>query len=427
MPLHRARLKTRVHPPINLRMNNSVFSLRRIALVMLWLHAFGYVVAEDDLTGDGWPDLLWRHKGSSSTPLWKVTWCAYRDKIDLPATGTNYDWRIIGTGEFGASATNSTPDGHSDILWFHPPTRTLAVWFMNTTTLMSGASISTLVNTNWRVVGVGDFAGSTNGQAVNVRDGKADIVFQHNSTDVKALWIMNGLTYITSILFDDTSPGWSIAAVGDFGASPTNPIQDNKPDLVYVHSITNDQQLLAIQYMDGYTRTVRTNVMNMNSTIFYFRDDLDPRVVGAGLYTTNPGTSGVMDILVRHHTDGRHWAYQLKTNILHTTYPIVPHVYDTDYRRTSQEYTDSIWRITNTSVAFLYGTANSAATQINLTISDLPLQSGWSYTIQRRTSKTYQWHFHGLRKHRFRFDFNQLYRPICYSWSNLRLQGLHRE
>ena len=75
-------------------------------------------------------------------------------------------------------------DGKVDILWQHMPTGTRIIWLMN------GISYSSTVNLGifqmaWKIAAVGNIDG----------DGYNDILWQNSFTGARLVWLMNGTTY----------------------------------------------------------------------------------------------------------------------------------------------------------------------------------------------------------------------------------------
>ena len=59
---------------------------------------------------------------------------------------------------------------------------------MNGLTVSLAAFMPTIADTNWEIVGVGDFDG----------DGKADVILRNRATGQNIGWLMNGLTVATA-------------------------------------------------------------------------------------------------------------------------------------------------------------------------------------------------------------------------------------
>jgi hypothetical protein len=62
---------------------------------------------------------------------------------------------------------------------------------------MAGAVV--IGDANWSVTNVGDFHG----------DGKSDLVWHHSTSGASAIWLMNGLTFLTGAALP-VGPTWSI-------------------------------------------------------------------------------------------------------------------------------------------------------------------------------------------------------------------------
>src|SRR3989304_8424342 len=88
------------------------------------------------------------------------------------------NWEIVGTGDFNN-------DGKTDILWRNKTNGLSALWFMDGTTMSSWTWLLPYVSdTNWEIVGTGDFN----------NDGKTDILWRNKTNGLSTLWFMDGTT-----------------------------------------------------------------------------------------------------------------------------------------------------------------------------------------------------------------------------------------
>ncbi len=72
---------------------------------------------------------------------------------------------------------------------------------MKGTTLVSKQDIATVLDTDWKIVGVGDFNG----------DGQPDILWQNTSNGEVGVWFMNGTTLISKQVFaTEANTSWQI-------------------------------------------------------------------------------------------------------------------------------------------------------------------------------------------------------------------------
>jgi hypothetical protein len=191
------------------------------------------IVGTWDPNGDGSTDILWRHQ----TQGWLSSWTMNGENLVggaylSPAQVADTNWTVVGTGDFNG-------DGRPDILWQHATEGWVSVWLMNGTTLIDGRllSASRVADTNWKIVGSGDFNG----------DGLADIVWQHQTTGETSVWIMNGTTLVNGTLLSPAGVGdtnWKIKAVTDLNG-------DGQPDLVWQNTATG---YLAAWLMNGTVR-----------------------------------------------------------------------------------------------------------------------------------------------------------------------------
>jgi hypothetical protein len=319
--------------------------------------------------------------------------------VYVGSSGTDAGWRIVGTGEFGKSATDKTKDGHTDILWRQETLDETAVWFMNGTTWVTAGSIGYHPGVDWQVVAAGDFGSAPGGVVSKVRDGYTDIVWQNKNSGVIAIWLMEGMDIKGSICPEDSlncrgsTPGWSIVAAGDFGSydpvtGTVNPAPDLKPDLVAVNYSAG---LGAIWYMDGCEIKGRVNLRNPYTGGFLLLNlDLDKRIVGAGDYVYDGG--GKADLLLRQTIDGRNIAWQMNGNNYVSEYYIDPACFDTAWRMAGQDLGGaSNWRLNPRGHLRANIAANgTAGTRIDLTFLDFPPTTK-TYNISRSPKGLGQW------------------------------------
>src|SRR5947207_4051214 len=88
-------------------------------------------------------------------------------------------------------------DGKADILW-QDTSGSRALWLMNGTTFGSSIFLSS-VATSWSSVGSGDFNG----------DGQADILWQ-NSSGARAIWFKTGTVHTGSASLGTVATSWNI-------------------------------------------------------------------------------------------------------------------------------------------------------------------------------------------------------------------------
>jgi hypothetical protein len=124
-------------------------------------------------------------------------------------------------------------DDKADILLQHT-SGARAIWLMNGTTYGSSVNLGT-VAISWNIAGSSDFN----------RDGKSDILWQNSSTGQRVIWIMNGTTHTSTVGLGFVATSWSIVGSSDFNG-------DGKSDILWQNSSTG-QRLIWI--MNGTTHT----------------------------------------------------------------------------------------------------------------------------------------------------------------------------
>ena len=188
------------------------------------------IVGVWDPDGDADPDLLWRHQTNGSLATWRLngTTMVSGDAL-TPGAVADTGWEIVATADLDR-------DGHIDLIWQHATEGLISAWLMNGTTLVEGRLLSpaSVADTNWRIVGSGDFDG----------DGHADLVWRHRTSGQASVWFMNGTTLLSGTLLSPAGvadTNWQIRAVADLN-------DDGQPDLVWQNVSTG---FLAAWLMSG--------------------------------------------------------------------------------------------------------------------------------------------------------------------------------
>ncbi len=220
-----------------------------------------------DLNGDGQTDILWQHQTRGDVFVWYMQGATFlRDEHIRTVEDTN--WKIVGIGDFNG-------DGKADILWHHQVRGDVYVWCMDGTAFLGDQYIRTVEDTDWRIVGVEDFNG----------DGKADILWHHQVRGDVYVWYMDGATFLGDqyirTVGDDLN--WRIVGVGDFNG-------DGKVDVLWHHQSRGE---VYVWYMDGATFLRDQYIRTVG-------DDLAWKIEGLGDYNGD----GKVDILWRHQVRG---------------------------------------------------------------------------------------------------------------------------
>jgi hypothetical protein len=198
------------------------------------------VRSDGDFSGDGTLDLVWQHNTQGWLSLWRMNGTTLVGGASMtPGQVTDNNWKVVGTGDFNG-------DQHPDLLWHHATEGWVAVWLMNGTTLVSSAytTPNRLADTNWKIAATGDFN----------RDGRRDIVWQHQTTGSIAVWMMDGLTMTSGVFMTPsqvTDTNWKIVGAADFNG-------DDQLDLLWQH---RTQGYVAIWVMNG-TSLVSGHILN---------------------------------------------------------------------------------------------------------------------------------------------------------------------
>jgi hypothetical protein len=163
--------------------------------------------------------------GLNGVPVMRVTGATWIGNGWLPAV-TDTNWEIVGTGDFNA-------DGNVDILWRDYSLGYNVIWYMEGVTWIGNEWLPAVTDTNWKIEAIGDFDG----------DGKVDILWRDYSLGYNVIWYMEGVTWVgNGWLPAVTDTNWKIAGTGDFNG-------DGKVDILWRYYGAGGSNL--VWYMDG--------------------------------------------------------------------------------------------------------------------------------------------------------------------------------
>jgi hypothetical protein len=174
--------------------------------------------------------LIWQHRTSGLLSAWNMDGTGLVSGQALsPAIVSDTNWRIVGSGDFNG-------DGQPDLFWQHQLTRLMTVWLMNGTSFVSPGLLTnnTVSDTNWAIRAIADISG----------DGKPDLIWQHQSQGWLVVWYMDGLTYAGSAFLSPNrvaDTDWRIAGAADFN-------NDGETDLLWQNDRTG---VITVWLMDG--------------------------------------------------------------------------------------------------------------------------------------------------------------------------------
>ena len=157
------------------------------------------IVGVADMDRDGQSDLLWRHTTAGYAAVWYMNGTTLRDGTMIEPGQVPLEWKIAGAGDFNG-------DGKPDLLWRNATTGSLAVWLMNSWKQIAGLSLSPdrVADLGWNVAAITD---------VN-NDRGADIIWQHADGRL-AVWIMNGTSLVDGASLNPaqvTDTNWRLVA-----------------------------------------------------------------------------------------------------------------------------------------------------------------------------------------------------------------------
>jgi hypothetical protein len=151
------------------------------------------MISTADFNGDGIADILWRNQASGQNAIWQMKrdFTLQSGRFITPIADSN--WQIVGTGDFNH-------DGIADLVWRNQATGQNAIWQMNSTDVQTGYYLTPVADVNWQIASIADFDG----------DGSADLLWRNAQASTVGIWQMNGFTESQAYLLPDVSPDWVV-------------------------------------------------------------------------------------------------------------------------------------------------------------------------------------------------------------------------
>lgn len=253
--------------------------------------------AAADFSGDAESDMLWRNQATGTNALWRLNNTTFVSGASLP-TVKDSNWVIGGTGD-------ANGDGKADIFWRNQATGVNAIWLMNRETFLSSVFLPTVKDSNWQIGGTEDFD----------RDGNLDVLWRNIATGKNAVWRLNRTTFVSSVSLSAPSVkgSWRIAGTADFSG-------DGNPDILWRNIVTGQD---AIWRMGGASGTTYVS----SATLPQVKPGNGWRIGGTADYDGD----GDSDIVWHNRLTGRSSIWQMNGTALSSSVFLSPVVKDANW------------------------------------------------------------------------------------------------
>lgn len=229
------------------------------------------VFTDNDFTGDGKADILWRNVATTQTHLYQMDGFDIQASLAVSGISLDADWIVAGVGDFDG-------DGTSDLIARNMSTGHNRVFLIEAGQVKQDEYIKTVTDLNWEIVKVGDLDG----------DDKADILWRHATTGVNWIYRMDGVSVVGSeYLSYVRDPRWKVAALADVNG-------DGKRDVIWHHATSGIVWIYLLNGSKIITSQPFGRVADLNWQI-RASGDLDG--------------DGKDDLIWRHAQRGLNWAH----------------------------------------------------------------------------------------------------------------------
>ncbi len=236
---------------------------------------------EGDMYADGLFDLLWRR---SSGEIYSMSFDNNGNVLSgsLFMTVADPNWKLIGSAgiQFGVSYQSIS----SDLLWWNSASG--EVW-LNVMSAPNGSwfdsrSVYREPDTNWRPVGIGDFAGSGKRKQILWRNVATGSVYLQTISYVRVLSI-NRVDVTGQMIYQEPNTAWKIVGVADFNG-------DGKHDILWRNDANGQVYIMLMQ-----------DTAIMSEGMVYAEPNLAWKIVALGDYDGD----GKDDLLWRNDSTGQ--------------------------------------------------------------------------------------------------------------------------
>lgn len=178
------------------------------------------VVGTGDFNNDGRTDILWRNSVSGENYIY------FMNGLQIASEGyvrtvADTNWQVAGVGDFDG-------DFKADILWRNAANGQNYLYPMDGLTIKGTEGFLRTVPGPWTIVGLGDFN----------QDDKMDIVWRNTATGENYVYPMNGTAVLPSEGYLPTVPdtNWQVVGVGDFNGTGDGDGQKGVSDILWRHT-----------------------------------------------------------------------------------------------------------------------------------------------------------------------------------------------
>jgi hypothetical protein len=251
-----------------------------------------------DFNNDGKPDILWRSTSTGENYIWSMNGATVTGGVALP-TVVDQNWKIVGIADLNS-------DSKPDILWRNISTGENYIWYLNGAAVTSSGSLPAVPDQNWQIAGIADFS----------NDGKPDVLWRNIATGENYVWYMNGATVTgAGVLPTVADLSWKIAGVADFNS-------DGKPDILWRNTSSGENY---VWYLNGAVVT--------GGGVLPTVADLSWEIVGVADFNSD----GKPDILWRNTSSGENYVWSMNGTTV-TGGSALPTVPDQTWAIAPQEY-----------------------------------------------------------------------------------------
>jgi len=139
-------------------------------------------------------------------------------------------------------------DGNSDLLWHDGASDAVTIWVMNGLSRVSTITVGT-ATTGYEVEGTGDFN----------NDGKTDIVLRNPTTGANQVWLMNGTAIGSKVALPLRNLDFELSGIGDFNGDGYSDIMwrrvaNSEPNLWLMNGTTLTETVALPVPSDAYWR-----------------------------------------------------------------------------------------------------------------------------------------------------------------------------